>query len=44
MALGIDIENFKDTLTENLEAQFQDSGIDQFLRASAYRRIMDRFI
>ncbi len=44
MAVGIDIDDFKDTLTENLEAQFHDSGIDQFLRASAYRRIMDRFI
>lgn len=42
--IGLDIEDFKDTLTENLGAQFRDAGIDEFLHASSYRRMMDRFI
>ena len=42
--IGIDIEEFKDELTENLDAQFRDAGIDQFLHASSYRRMIDRFI
>lgn len=42
--LGIDIENFKDTLTENLDQQFHDAGIDAFLNAAAYRRVIDRFV
>ena len=42
--IGLDIEDFKDTLTENLDAQFRDAGIDQFLYASSYRRMMDRFV
>ncbi|MCY3887611.1 MAG: ferritin-like domain-containing protein [Chloroflexi bacterium] len=44
VAIGIDIEEFKDTLTDNLDAQFRDAGIDEFLQAAAYRRVMDRFI
>lgn len=42
--IGLDIEDFKDTLEENLDAQFRDAGIDQFLHASSYRRMIDRFI
>lgn len=42
--IGLDIEDFKDTLTQNLDAQFRDAGIDQFLHAASYRRMIDRFI
>jgi len=42
--IGLDIQEFKDTLTDNLDAQFHDAGIDQFLHASSYRRVIDRFI
>ncbi|MEE9277941.1 MAG: diiron oxygenase [Dehalococcoidia bacterium] len=42
--LGIDTEEFKSTLTENLDAQFRDAGIDHFLHARTYRRIMNAFI
>jgi bacterioferritin (cytochrome b1) len=42
--LGIDIEDFKETLTENLDGQFHDAGIDAFLHAAAYRRVIDRFV
>ena len=44
IAIGLDIDEFKETLTNNLDAQFRDAGIDEFLQASAYRRVMDRFI
>ena len=44
IAIGLDIDEFKDTLTDNLDAQFRDAGISEFLRASSYRRVMDRFI
>ena len=44
IAIGLDIDEFKDTLTDNLDAQFRDSGISEFLQASSYRRVMDRFI
>lgn len=42
--LGIDIEDFKDTLIENLDQQFHDAGIDTFLHAASYRRVIDRFV
>jgi len=42
--IGLDIEDFKDTLTNNLDVQFHDAGIDEFLHAASYRRIIDRFI
>ena len=42
--IGLDIEDFKDTIIDNLDAQFRDAGIDDFLHASSYRRIIDRFI
>lgn len=42
--VGIDIEDFKRTLIANLDTQFRDAGLDEFLHASAYRRIIDRFI
>ena len=42
--IGIDVEQFKDTLTENLDAQFHDAGIDEFLHAQSYRRMIDRFV
>ena len=42
--IGLDIDDFKDTITDNLDAQFRDAGIDDFLHASSYRRIIDRFI
>jgi len=44
IAIGLDIDEFKDTLTDNLDAQFRDAGISEFLQASSYRRVMDRFI
>ena len=42
--IGLDIEDFKDTIIENLDAQFHDAGIDEFLHASSYRRMIDRFV
>ena len=42
--IGLDIDDFKNTLTDNLDAQFHDAGIDEFLHAASYRRIIDRFI
>jgi hypothetical protein len=42
--IGLDIDDFKDTLTANLDAQFRDAGIDSFLHASSYRRMIDRFV
>jgi len=42
--IGLDIEDFKDTLTNNLDVQFHDAGIDEFLHVASYRRIIDRFI
>ena len=42
--IGIDVEEFKESLIANLEVQFHDAGIDAFLHASAYRRMMDRFV
>ena len=43
-ALGLDIEDFKDTLIENLDVQFHDAKIDGFLQARSYRRVMDLFV
>ena len=40
-ALGIDIHEFKRTFVENLEAQFRDAGLDTFLHARTYGRIIN---
>lgn len=42
--LGLDIEDFKNTLIENLDQQFHDAGIDDFLHASSYARIINTFV
>ncbi|MCZ6545483.1 MAG: ferritin-like domain-containing protein [Chloroflexi bacterium] len=42
--LGIDIGGFKETLIGNLDQQFQDAGIDDFLKARSYKRVIDIFV
>lgn len=42
--LGIDVEHYKQTLIENLDAQLRDAGLDRFLRIDGYRRILDAAI
>jgi hypothetical protein len=42
--IGIDIEDFKTQLTANLDAQYQDCGIDEFLHARTSRRVMDLLV
>jgi bacterioferritin (cytochrome b1) len=42
--LGLDIEDFKATLIANLDQQFKDAGIDEFLHASSYARVINRFV
>lgn len=42
--LGLDIDDFKNTLVANLDTQFKDAQIDQFLHAEAYRRIINAFV
>ena len=44
VTLGLDIDDFKDTLITNLDAQFKDAGIDDFLHAATYRRIINACI
>ena len=43
-AMGLDVDDFKDTLMTNLEAQFRDAGIEHFLHAHTYRRVIDTFV
>ena len=40
VALGIDVELYKQTLIDNLGAQFEDAGIDHFLKVDNYARII----
>lgn len=40
--LGIDIEDYKRTLLENLGAQFTDAGLDDILDIRVYERIVNR--
>ena len=40
--LGIDIEDYKRTLIENLGAQFTDAGLDDILDIRVYERIVNR--
>ena len=42
--LGLDIDDFKATLIENMDQQFRDAGIDEFLHASSYARVINRFV
>ena len=42
--IGLDIDTFKETLVENLDAQFKDANIDHFLHAESYSRVINRFI
>ena len=42
--LGLDINDFKATLIENLDQQFQDAGIAEFLHASSYASVINRFV
>ena len=42
--LGLDIDDFKATLVTNLDQQFKDAGIDEFLHASSYARVINRFV
>ena len=42
--IGIDVDDFKNTLIANLEAQFSDAGIEGFLSARRYERIINRFV
>ena len=39
--LGIDVDGYKRTLIENLDAQLRDAGLDRFLRIESYQRILD---
>ena len=42
--LGLDIDAFKAALIANLDQQFKDAGIDEFLHASSYARVINRFV
>lgn len=42
--IGLDIDAFKETLIENLDAQFKDANIDHFLHAESYSRVINKFI
>ena len=42
--LGLDIDEFKATLIANLDQQFRDAGIHEFLQASSYARVINRFV
>ncbi len=42
--LGLDIDDFKSSLIANLDQQFKDAGIDEFLHASSYARVINRFV
>ncbi len=39
--LGIDIDQYKQTLIANLDAQFRDAGLDRILSIDRYSRILD---
>ncbi|MDE2967447.1 MAG: ferritin-like domain-containing protein [Chloroflexota bacterium] len=40
-ALGIDVDVYKATLIENLGAQFEDAGLDSFLKIDTYARVIN---
>ncbi len=40
-ALGIDVDEYKATLLENLGAQFKDAGLDSFLRIETYAKVIN---
>lgn len=42
--IGVDVEDFKRDLTANLDAQYQDCGIDEFFHARTSRRVMDLLV
>ena len=42
--LGLDIDDFKRTLIDNLDLQFRDAGLDEFLHAKSYERIINTFV
>ena len=41
LALGIDLDHYKQTLIANLDAQFRDAGLDKLLNIDRYSRIID---
>lgn len=41
LALGIDLDHYKQTLIANLDAQFRDAGLDKFLSIDRYSRIIN---
>jgi len=40
-ALGIDVDGYKATLIENLGTQFEDAGLDSFLKIETYARVIN---
>jgi bacterioferritin (cytochrome b1) len=42
--LGLDIDEFKRTLIDNLDQQFHDAGLDEFLHVKSYERIINAFV
>ena len=41
LALGIDLDHYKQTLIANLDAQFRDAGLDKLLSIDRYSRIIN---
>ena len=41
LALGIDLDHYRQTLIANLDAQFHDAGLDKLLSIDRYSRIID---
>ena len=41
LALGIDLDHYKQTLIANLDAQFRDAGLDKLLNIDRYSRILN---
>ena len=41
LALGIDLDHYKQTLIANLDAQFRDAGLDKLLSIDRYSRILN---
>lgn len=39
--LGIDVDGYKRTLLDNLEVQFQDAGLDSFLKIQTYAKVIN---
>ena len=39
--LGIDVDRYKSTLLENLDVQFQDAGLDSFLKIDTYAKVFN---